>query len=142
MNFGLNLWNKAVCRIHGLVVIEGMNLSGHPWIINEIHTVIPQVWNPTTGIAIINIATSNSILPKTLIIQCHLYSVIDINDTFVDLVPRQAVSNTQVWPVNFTDFFLLRFCYLTCLSLKNYLISKFWVLFIGVNSAIMKYLDQ
>ena len=35
MNFGLNLWNKAVCRIHGLVVIEGMNLSGHPWIINE-----------------------------------------------------------------------------------------------------------
>ena len=36
MNFGINLWNKAVCRIHGLVVIEGMNLSGHPWIINEI----------------------------------------------------------------------------------------------------------
>ena len=25
-----------MCRIHGLVVIEGMNLSGHPWIINEI----------------------------------------------------------------------------------------------------------
>ena len=23
--------------IHGLVVIEGMNLSGHPWIINEIY---------------------------------------------------------------------------------------------------------
>ena len=22
--------------MHGLVVIEGMNLSGHPWIINEI----------------------------------------------------------------------------------------------------------
>ena len=37
MNFGLNLWNKAVCRMHGLVVIEGMTLSGHPWIINEIY---------------------------------------------------------------------------------------------------------
>ena len=35
MNFGLNLWNKAVCRMHGLVVIEGMTLSGHPWIINQ-----------------------------------------------------------------------------------------------------------
>ena len=36
MNFGLNLWSKAVCRIHGSVVIEGMNLSVHPLIINEI----------------------------------------------------------------------------------------------------------
>ena len=26
---------KGVCRMHGLVVIEGMNLSGHPWVINE-----------------------------------------------------------------------------------------------------------
>ena len=24
--------------MHGLVVIEGMTLSGHPWIINEIHS--------------------------------------------------------------------------------------------------------
>ena len=24
--------------MHGLVVIEGMNLSGHPWIINKIGT--------------------------------------------------------------------------------------------------------
>jgi hypothetical protein len=24
--------------MHGLVVIEGMTLSGHPWIINEIFT--------------------------------------------------------------------------------------------------------
>ena len=40
MNFGLNLWNKAVCRMHGLVVIEGMTLSGHPWIINEIMRTI------------------------------------------------------------------------------------------------------
>ena len=24
--------------MHGLVVIEGMTLSGHPWIINEIRT--------------------------------------------------------------------------------------------------------
>ena len=30
------MWNKAVCRMHGLVVIEGMTQSGHPWIINEI----------------------------------------------------------------------------------------------------------
>ena len=29
-------YNYLQCRIHGLVVIEGMNLSGHPWIINEI----------------------------------------------------------------------------------------------------------
>ena len=42
MNFGLNLWNKAFCRMHGLVVIEGMTLSGHPWIINEIRIQI--IW--------------------------------------------------------------------------------------------------
>ena len=44
MNFGLNLWNKAVCRMHGLVVIEGMTLSGHPWIINEMYTAGWNVW--------------------------------------------------------------------------------------------------
>ena len=25
--------------MHGLVVIEGMNLSGHPWIINEMYVI-------------------------------------------------------------------------------------------------------
>ena len=54
MNFGLNLWNKAVCRIHGLVVIEGMTLSGHPWIINEILFVL---------------GNSPSILPRKLVLQ-------------------------------------------------------------------------
>ena len=45
----------------------------------------------------------------------------------------------QVWPVNFTENVLLRFCYLTCLGLKNYLISKFWLPFIGVISAIVQF---
>ena len=42
--------------MHGLVVIEGMTLSGHPWIINEIMKMgirknihnMPQGW-PNTG---------------------------------------------------------------------------------------------
>ena len=27
--------------MHGLIVIEGMTLSGHPWIINEIESMKP-----------------------------------------------------------------------------------------------------
>ena len=29
--------------MHGLVVIEGMTLSGHPWIINEIFIIALQL---------------------------------------------------------------------------------------------------
>ena len=29
MNFGQNLSNKVFCRMFGLVVMEGMTLSGH-----------------------------------------------------------------------------------------------------------------
>ena len=36
MNFEQILLNKDFCMMFGLVVIEGMTLSGHPWIINEI----------------------------------------------------------------------------------------------------------
>ena len=28
--------------MHGLVVIEGMTLSGHPWIINEMNEISPR----------------------------------------------------------------------------------------------------
>ena len=31
--------------MHGLVVIEGMNLSGHPWIINEMMTLFKCFMN-------------------------------------------------------------------------------------------------
>ena len=36
MNFEQILLNKVFCRMFGLIVIEGMALSGQPWIINEI----------------------------------------------------------------------------------------------------------
>ena len=36
MNFEQILWNKVFCRMFGLVVMEGMTLSGHPLIINKI----------------------------------------------------------------------------------------------------------
>jgi hypothetical protein len=42
-------------------------------------------------------------------------------------------------PVNFTINFFLRFCFLTCVSLTNYLISKLQLTILEVIPAIVKY---
>ena len=89
MNFGLNLWNKAVCGIHGLVVIEGMNLSGHTWIINEMGFNKDKILNWDIEN---NVKTGNCLIPISESFQpwqtyfTHLLIIIHKTDIFTEYV--------------------------------------------------------
>ena len=77
--------------------------------------------------------------PSNVRMSFCLISAKLISSGFYKMQNLSNCCKTQVWPFNFTENFLLRFCCLTCLSLANYLISKFWLPFIGVISAIVRW---